>query len=633
MATNTTNDGILGWVQEPDGRGTFGILKSCVITLVLCVYAALHLNIPPANSSQRFLFWRKTKWILVSIFAPEIVVYVAWAQRQRVAMLSNQLAEIFSEEAEKDPTLRRKHDWTTTHSWYAYMGGFAIDTQQGQEDLPGEYIPGSPRLALNRKAVRILARSGMLPDISRESINDKSKADALAKFLAITQASWLILQCVMRFSYRLPVTALELNTLAHAVCALLVYALWWEKPLDIAEPTMLTEEWAPGLAASLWVCSGDTAVFHNAVEGVYWIDQAFADCLQSSCTTRGSVDRSASTSAEDLEAAYSMTVIDTYARRKTTHDLTVQGSSHPITFTLRNGERDKIVVAKFPGANLLWTPTPDRLHVRRTAGGYPATFNIERSHLIRWQLLQRFVYDYPKPAALIFGRGTRLTVHPVPNPIFWTEDAALCQPKEIERLIGRTQGFYTRHLRPQYHNGIRMATAAIPNSPDPQSSDTIGTQLRAKSLVVFGVAALIYGAIHAAGWNDYFATPTEALLWKISCIYVAGCGCLAMFIMAMWYIPDQNQVLADHYYYNRLQTSWKKIVKRLKLARKSFWGSLPATLRYFVLSISLRFIIEVPTLFYLFCRAFLVIEGFIGLRSLPAKAFHTPEWTQYLAHL
>ena len=43
----------------------------------------------------------------------------------------------------------------------------------------------------------------------------------------------------MRFAYRLPVTALELNSLAHAICALLIYALWWGKPLDISEPTML----------------------------------------------------------------------------------------------------------------------------------------------------------------------------------------------------------------------------------------------------------------------------------------------------------------------------------------------------------------------------------------------------------
>ncbi|KAM7213642.1 hypothetical protein V8F06_010963 [Rhypophila decipiens] len=54
MATNTTDPEILGWVQEPDGRGSFGILKSCVITLVLCMYTALHLNIPPGELDKDF---------------------------------------------------------------------------------------------------------------------------------------------------------------------------------------------------------------------------------------------------------------------------------------------------------------------------------------------------------------------------------------------------------------------------------------------------------------------------------------------------------------------------------------------------------------------------------------------------
>ena len=209
----------------------------------------------------------------MGIFAPEIIVYVAGGQKQRVKALSRDLAEIFAEEVsfvledsfysllitlaktETDPSERRKHDWTTTHSWFAYMGGFAIDTKQGQDNLLGEYIPGPPRLALNHKAVRIVARLAWLPDISKEAIRDKSKADAFAKVLVMAQASWLILQCVMCVAHKMPVTALELNTLAHAICALLIYMIWWDKLLDINEPIILSGECAPGLAAAFAVCS------------------------------------------------------------------------------------------------------------------------------------------------------------------------------------------------------------------------------------------------------------------------------------------------------------------------------------------------------------------------------------------
>jgi len=66
--------------------------------MVLCVYTALHLNIPPGNSSTISLALRKTKWILVGVFAPEIIVYVAWGQKRRVSRLSKDLAVIFAEE-------------------------------------------------------------------------------------------------------------------------------------------------------------------------------------------------------------------------------------------------------------------------------------------------------------------------------------------------------------------------------------------------------------------------------------------------------------------------------------------------------------------------------------------------------
>ena len=43
----------VGWVSDPNGRGTFGLVTSYVFTLSLCVLSAMHLNILPRY---------KTKW-------------------------------------------------------------------------------------------------------------------------------------------------------------------------------------------------------------------------------------------------------------------------------------------------------------------------------------------------------------------------------------------------------------------------------------------------------------------------------------------------------------------------------------------------------------------------------------------
>lgn len=55
----------------------------------------------------------------------------------------------------------------------------------------------------------------MLPDVPEEDIKDKSKADALAKSMVLLQASWMMLQVIGRLVARLPVTLIEVNTVAH----------------------------------------------------------------------------------------------------------------------------------------------------------------------------------------------------------------------------------------------------------------------------------------------------------------------------------------------------------------------------------------------------------------------------------
>jgi hypothetical protein len=68
------------WVSEPLMRGTWRILYSCLFTLTLCVYTAIHLNIPKPRETVLEMIWRKTKWVLTAIFAPEAVLYAAYAQ-------------------------------------------------------------------------------------------------------------------------------------------------------------------------------------------------------------------------------------------------------------------------------------------------------------------------------------------------------------------------------------------------------------------------------------------------------------------------------------------------------------------------------------------------------------------------
>lgn len=52
---------------------------------------------------------------------------------------------------------------------------------------------------------------------------------------------------------RLPISLLELNTSGHAICALLIYFLWWHKPFEVDDPTIVKSELLDNLCAAAWM--------------------------------------------------------------------------------------------------------------------------------------------------------------------------------------------------------------------------------------------------------------------------------------------------------------------------------------------------------------------------------------------
>jgi hypothetical protein len=102
------------------------------------------------------------------------------------------------------------------------MGGFVSSTgypvatkkQLADPDLGPEFLTG-------------------IKNVDAEDIMDKSKGDALSKGLAMVQGLWFTTQCVARVHQHLAVTELEVATLAFAVVNILIWLLWWDKPLDV----------------------------------------------------------------------------------------------------------------------------------------------------------------------------------------------------------------------------------------------------------------------------------------------------------------------------------------------------------------------------------------------------------------
>lgn len=274
----------VNWQPEPNVRGTWSIISSCLLTLSLCLWTALHLNIPEHNGNQ-YQRVRKFGWLLIGLLAPEMVACMALIQRRSALRITRALRAKFGEKPElrwkwlrsswrlnekvlstasdpeetKDSQSRvpaRHHPWSHVHSFYAIMGGFAFDTNNAKV----KFLPnGLSRLTLHPKALIYLADHAphLIPDLSVQDIRDKSKADGLAKLIVCFQALWFCVQCIVRVAQGQAISFLELNTFAHALCALLIYALWWHKPLDIDSPTLLEGDEAWELCALMCVNSSD----------------------------------------------------------------------------------------------------------------------------------------------------------------------------------------------------------------------------------------------------------------------------------------------------------------------------------------------------------------------------------------
>lgn len=295
------------WVSEPGHRGTWSILYSCIFTLSICVWSAIHLNIPPKREPNSYQYWRKTKWVFVAIFAPEAVLYSAWQQfylaRRFIREMQNlcrdhhkiprvdprtvweKYIDCFLEyigskmeepeenedegkltkskklPAPKDlgkslsppPDKEKKNklgssseisdeiedeiaSFSMTYGFYVVMGGFVVNTSDIYDHENAHWLTVTPRGVIELAQTLPWEQFREHFSIDEGSIKDKSKADCLTKILVITQVTWAALNSLSRLTLGYPITVLEIHTLVHAGCAMLMYILWFQKPLDIRDP-------------------------------------------------------------------------------------------------------------------------------------------------------------------------------------------------------------------------------------------------------------------------------------------------------------------------------------------------------------------------------------------------------------
>ena len=153
-----------------------------------------------------------------------------------------------------------------THGFFIIMGGFHLFKHGSMETSTNkQFISQEGDIPIHPLAASDLYGDDTALDIDFSSftvpteaeIKDKGKSDWLAKSLVLLQTSWFMMQCIARAIKHLPVTHLEIVTLAYAAMNFVIYVFWWNKPLNVNQPVRVFRKSdveepiseAPGLAS------------------------------------------------------------------------------------------------------------------------------------------------------------------------------------------------------------------------------------------------------------------------------------------------------------------------------------------------------------------------------------------------
>ncbi|KAJ4245481.1 hypothetical protein NW762_013990 [Fusarium torreyae] len=435
-----------------------------------------------------------------------------------------------------------------------------------------------------------LAQRGHWIQVLKPDIDDKSKADTVQKTLVVIQVLWMVVQCIARSISDLPLSLLEVHTMVHVTCAVLLYACWFEKPLDIQEAIIIHPKGFQGeLAAML-----QRELYSHMSYKLALFPPKQQDDQTPPISTNGQPMRwimpepqTAMKVGDILPSGLALS-----AAHLARAELKISPWSYfadkrldPSTFSfeLTNEflKRWDAILATYPferrdqlakeSKKLRMATERDLLSSQR-GNSYPLSEDQQTLFLARLDELEnRPVTDWDKP--------------------FWEKKSIL-------------------HVSDEVHQ-------AIPDSNNVKSDVTI----MSGSLVLLAIALTsLYGGVHLTAWQWEFPSYAEEIMWKVSCfLIISELPTLLLLVLAGIFLLSISNDLGGLIHGN-MPKKWQ-----------SYWES-GERLLYWGFSMCTGLVFYLLALGYAFARVFIIVESFISLRHAPVGVFLSPEWVELFPH-
>jgi hypothetical protein len=650
------------WYRVPNARGTWQLLITCLITINLCVWTAVHLNIPEKLDKGlplRERIWknyycRRARWVLLGLLAPELVVYTAWMQwesarvfklvankymngnAQNGAVMSqkpkNENTETIHAESdvalddlhdehqrsvppEKAVTSGESHEMTMKHGFYAGMGSYYIDlgvlddpgpsrlSQPLMQDPDGcsngrgshqdqgdeqQHTPEHPatmkesaassegrrnpkRLYLTARGVLALVKASKLSLPSKEAIADRSKSDVLAKTLVCLQAGYIIVQCVSRLASGLPLTFLEINTLGHVLCALIMYSFWAHKPQDLGLSIALDADLSRLLGN--WHCSC------RDIKDWYSICHLYEIIWERTTTAR---------SSKTLDSQGPPTASIPNSALPSRQTSVFQGYPTESDLAKLNGD-DCVLILQAVLLDRSLGEVTNQIRSWDVLNIFTAVYYVDRK-----EIRPEYVYESPR---------VRLTK---------------IYSAQFEQFESAIRQLLDTNTEPFEYDSLHLQEG-VPNWP---SSGLLSSHTFLPPVAI-AISTALYGGLHAAAWHSFFPTEVEMWFWRVSSIIIAGSGLLfayGLVASSLWGIvhPGKYQSFA------RAHARMFEWVLQVTLIVVDDWPWNSRFAKTYVVCLGTLSVVS---------RLFLVVESFISLRKVPIEVYQTPNWTQWIPHL